>query len=142
MGIILEVLPVADANRRYVDVTLNPSITELDGFVNYGTPINTTSSGLLGPITRVLTENAILMPVFNVRRANSNLVVADGATIVIGGMLKDEITDVQDKTPILGDIPLVGRLFQSEARSQLSTAVLFLVNVELLDPTGRPYRDR
>ena len=142
VGIILEVLPVADANRRYVDVTLNPSITELDGFVNYGTPINTTSSGLLGPITRVLTENAILMPVFNVRRANSNLVVADGATIVIGGMLKDEITDVQDKTPILGDIPLVGRLFQSEARSQLSTAVLFLVNVELLDPTGRPYRDR
>lgn len=142
VGIILEVLPVADANRRYVDVTLNPSITELDGFVNYGTPINTSSSGILGPVTRVLTENAILMPVFNVRKTNSNLVVADGATIVIGGMLKDEITDVEDKTPILGDIPLVGRLFQSEARSQTSTAVLFLVNVELLDPTGRPYRDR
>jgi general secretion pathway protein D len=123
-------------------VTLNPNITELDGFVNYGSPINTTSSGLLGSTTTVLTENAILMPVFSVRKVNSNLVVADGATIVIGGVLKDEIQDVQDKTPILGDIPFVGRLFQSEARSHRSTAILFLVNVELLDPTGRPYRDR
>jgi general secretion pathway protein D len=57
-------------------------------------------------------------------------------------MLKQEVTDVDDKTPILGDIPLVGRLFQSEANSTRSVAVLFLVNVELLDPTGRPYRER
>lgn len=142
VGIVLEVLPVADANRRYVDVTLNPNITDFDGFVNYGSPINSNSTGILGPVTTVLTENAILMPVFSVRRTNSNLVVADGATIVIGGVLKEEVQDVQDKTPILGDIPLVGRLFQSDAKSRRSTAILFLVNVELLDPTGRPYRDR
>jgi general secretion pathway protein D len=142
LGIILEVLPVADANRRYVDVTLNPQITDFDGFVNYGSPINTTDTGVFGPVTTILSENAILMPIFSTRRVDSNLVVADGATIVIGGMLKQEITDVQDKTPILGDIPVVGRLFQSEAESTRSVAVLFLVNVELLDPTGRPYRDR
>jgi general secretion pathway protein D len=142
VGVILEVLPVADANRRYVDVTLNPNITEFDGFVNYGSPINASSSGLLGPVNTVLTPNAILMPVFSARKTNSNLVVADGATIVIGGVLKEEIQDVQDKTPILGDIPIVGRLFQSNAKSHRSTVILFLVNVELLDPTGRPYRDR
>ena len=142
VGIILEVLPVADANRRYVDVTLNPNITDFDGFVNYGTPINSVTSGLLGTVTTQITENAILMPVFSVRRTNSNLVVADGATIVIGGVLKEEVQDAQDKTPILGDIPLLGRMFQSDAKSRRSTAILFLVNVELLDPTGRPYRDR
>ena len=143
VGITLEVLPVADANRRYVDITLNPSITNFDGFVNYGSPIFTTSQGLLGTTTRAeITPNAILMPVFSVRRANTNLVVADGATIVIGGLLSEEISDVEDKTPILGDIPLVGRLFQSDARKHITTVVLFFVNVELLDPTGRPYRDR
>jgi general secretion pathway protein D len=142
LGITLEVLPVADANRRYVDVSLQPEITDFDGFVNYGSPINATDVGILGQVTTQLTENAILMPVFSIRRADSNLVVADGATIVIGGMLKQEITDVQDKTPVLGDIPVVGRLFQSEAESTRSIAVLFLVNVELLDPTGRPYRER
>jgi general secretion pathway protein D len=142
VGITLEVLPVADANRRYVDVTLNPVITDFDGFLNYGSPINSTSTGLLGPVTTVLTQNEILMPVFSVRKVNTNLVVADGATIVIGGLLKEEITNVNDKTPILGDIPVVGRLFQSDAKKHISTAILFLVNVELLDPTGRPYRDR
>ncbi|MFM2198681.1 MAG: hypothetical protein RLZZ505_2113 [Verrucomicrobiota bacterium] len=142
LGVILEVLPVADANRRYVDVTLNPEITDFDGFVNYGSPINSTEVGVFGSVTTRLSENAILMPVFSVRRTDSNLVVADGSTIVIGGMLKQEVTDVNDKTPILGDIPVVGRLFQSEAESTRSIAVLFLVNVELLDPTGRPYRER
>lgn len=142
LGIILEVLPVADANRRYVDVTLNPEMVEFDGFINYGSPINSISNNFLGPITTLLSENAILMPIFSTRRVDSNLVVADGATIVIGGMLKQEVTDVKDKTPVLGDIPLVGRLFQSEVNSTRSIAVLFLVNVELLDPTGRPYRNR
>lgn len=142
LGIKLEVLPVADAKRRYVDVSLKPEIIDFDGFVNYGSPINTTDVGIFGSVTTQLTENAILMPIFSIRRADSNLVVADGATIVIGGMLKQEVTDVQDKTPILGDIPVVGRLFQSEAESTRSTAVLFLVQVELLDPTGRPFRER
>jgi general secretion pathway protein D len=142
LGVSLEVLPVADANRRYVNVTLNPVITDFDGFVNYGSPINQTSTGLTGPITQVLTENQILMPIFSVRKANTNVVVADGSTIVIAGLIKDEITNVNDKTPILGDIPLVGRLFQSETKSHQSTVIMFLVNVELLDPTGRPYRDR
>ena len=142
LGITLEVLPVADANRRYVDITLNPEVVEFDGFVNYGSPINTTTPGIFGPTTRTLTENAILMPVFSARKVNSNIVVGDGATIVIAGLLRDEIQDVEDKTPVLGDIPIVGRLFQSDARRHTSTAILFLVNVELLDPTGRPYRDR
>jgi len=142
VGVSLEVLPVADANRRYVDVTLNPVITDFDGFVNYGSPISTTINGLAGPVTQVLTENQILMPVFSVKRANTNVVVADGSTIVIGGLLKDEISNVADKTPILGDIPIVGRLFHSNAKSHQSVAIIFLVNVELLDPMGRPYRDR
>ncbi len=142
VGITLDVLPVADANRRYVDVTLNPVVTDFDGFVNYGSPINSTSTSLLNPLSTTLTENAILMPVFSVRKVNSNVVVADGATIVIGGLIRDEVGIVEDKTPILGDIPVVGRLFQSDVKKQTSTAILFLVNVELLDPTGRPYRER
>lgn len=143
VGITLEVLPVADANRRYVDVTLNPTVTDFDGFVNYGSPITSTiNDPLLGDVTQTVTDNAILMPIFSVSKTNSNLWVRDGSTIVIGGLIKDEITDVEDKTPILGDIPVVGRLFQSNAKNHRSTAILFLVNVELLDPTGRPYRDR
>ncbi len=142
VGVKLEVLPVADAQRQFVDITLNPSVVDFDGFLNYGSPITSSTNGIFGPVSRVITDNAILMPVFSILRTNTNLIVRDGATIVIGGLLRDEIEDVEDRTPVLGSLPIVGRLFQTEAKSHTSTAIVFLVSVELLDPTGRPYRDR
>jgi len=147
VGITLDVLPVADANKRYVDITLAPSFIEFDGFVNYGSPINTSASGglagaVLGGGTVELTKNAILMPIFSSQKTNTQLTVADGATIAIGGLMSDRIQNVEDKVPVLGDLPWVGRLFTTTARQPISTAIVFLVRVELLDPTGRPYRDR
>jgi general secretion pathway protein D len=143
LGISLEVLPVADAQKRYIDVTLNPSITEFDGFVNFGSPITSAVQNPLGGTSQVtLTENTILMPIFSVQKTSTQLTVADGATIVIAGLMADGVQRVNDKVPILGDLPLVGRLFQSVASKPVSTAVIFLVHVELIDPTGRPYRDR
>lgn len=143
IGIELEVLPVADAEKRYVDVTLNPSFTDFDGFVNYGSPINSTTTDPLGNSSIVrLTNNLILMPVFSVQRANTQLSVADGATVAIGGLMAESIQMVEDKVPVFGDLPVVGRLFSTQSRRPVSTAVIFLVNLELLDPTGRPYRNR
>jgi general secretion pathway protein D len=137
-GIFLEVLPTADANRRYIDVSLKPVMTDFDGFVNFGTPINFIANGQ----TIVLAENAILMPVFSVKKVDTSMVIADGATIVVGGLLKESSSTVNDKTPILGDLPFLGRLFQNNGVKSHSTAILFFVNVELVDPTGRPYRNR
>lgn len=143
LGIEFEVLAVADSEKRYVDITLNPSFSDFDGFVNYGSPINSNGQDALGNavVTRV-TDNKILMPVFSYNRANTQVSVADGATIAIGGLMAESIQDVEDKVPVLGDLPIVGRLFTTEARKPISTALVFLINVELLDPTGRPYRDR
>jgi general secretion pathway protein D len=143
VGISLEVLPVADANRRYVDITLNPSFSDFDGFVNYGSPINANGTDALGnPVTTRVTDNRILMPIFSSQRAATQLTVADGATVVIGTLLTDRIQNVEDEVPIFGSIPVIGRMFQSTARQKVSTALIMMVKVELLDPTGRPYRDR
>ncbi len=143
VGITLEVLPVVDANKQYITVTLNPVFSDFDGFVNYGSPINSTASGLLGNTETVtITENAILMPVFSKQSVSSTVDVADGATVVVGGLLQESIQNVEDQVPILGSIPIVGKLFQSKARQPTSTAIIFLVNVQLMDPAGRPYLDR
>jgi general secretion pathway protein D len=143
VGIFLEVLPVADLEKGLVDVTLNPTFSDFDGFVNYGTPINTSVDDALGnPTTSELTKNAILMPVFSIQRLNTQLSVFDGATIAIGGLLSDSIQDVEDRTPVLGDIPLIGRMFSTKTKRPVSTAVIFLVRVELQDPTGRSFRNR
>jgi general secretion pathway protein D len=142
VGVVLEVLPTVGQDKRFVDVQLNPSITEFDGFVNYGSPINSvgqaTLTGAGQPSALQLTANQILQPVFSVQRANTSLTIADGATVVIGGLIQEKIQNVDDKTPVLGDLPLVGRLFQSKASAPVKKAVVFFVNVKLVDPTGRP----
>jgi general secretion pathway protein D len=89
-----------------------------------------------------ISPNQILMPVFSVMRTETNLTIADGSTLVIGGMLQEKVQKVQDKTKILGDLPIVGRMFQSEAYAPVRTAVVFLVTVKVVDPTGKPFRDR
>jgi general secretion pathway protein D len=143
VGVELQVLPLADPEKRYVDITLQPSFSKFDGFVNYGSPIVTSVPNLLGgATTQELTENAILMPVFSVQRTNTQLTIADGATVVFGGLLTDRIQKGEDKVPVLGQLPMIGRLFSSESSQPITTAIIFMVQVELIDPTGRPYRDR
>jgi general secretion pathway protein D len=141
-GISLEILPVADANKQFVTVTLTPTIVKFDGFVNYGSPINKTQQGLFGPETVVLTANTILMPIFSKQSVNTSVDVADGGTVVLGGLIGERVQNVEDQTPILGSIPILGRFFQSNAKQTTKTAVVFFVNVELMDPTGRRFKSK
>jgi general secretion pathway protein D len=144
IGVVLEVLPTADADKRYIDITLKPSFVEFDGFINYGSPINSVGDpGFDGmPSQLRLTDNAILQPVFSVMRSETSLTVADGSTLIFAGLMQDTIQDVQDQTPVLGSIPLIGRLFQTKARQPISTAIIFAVSVDLVDPGGRKFRDQ
>jgi general secretion pathway protein D len=142
VGITLEVTPVADAGKQYITVSLKPTFSDFDGFVNYGSPINAPASGIFGSQTVELTKNAILMPVFSKQQLSTDIDVADGSTVVVGGLMQEVVESVEDKTPVLGNIPIVGRLFQSNVKKPITKMVLFMVNVELMDPTGRRYRDR
>ena len=110
--------------------------------MNYGSPINSTQQGILNTETVVLTENQILMPIFSKQSFTTSVDVADGASLVVGGLTQESVQNVADNTPILGSIPIIGRLFQTQARQPTTTAIIFLINVELMDPTGRRYRDR
>jgi general secretion pathway protein D len=149
VGVILEVSPVVSADRRYIELALKPEMTNFDGFVNYGTPITqpAVSSGIIGALDNsnervMLTPNRILQPVFSTTRADTSVTIADGSTIIIGGLVEERIQNVEDQVPVLGNLPLVGRLFQSHARQPIRKNVLIMVQVELQDPSGRPYRDR
>jgi general secretion pathway protein D len=143
VGVMLDVLPTVSADRNYVDIAIKPSVTDFDGFVNYGTPITSPGTDAFGnPTTTVVTPNEILMPVFSVMKSETNLTVADGATLVIGGLLQERVQKVEDKVPILGDIPLAGRLFRSEVNAPVRTAIVFFVTVKVVDATGRTFSSR
>ncbi|MBY0455504.1 MAG: type II secretion system secretin GspD [Burkholderiaceae bacterium] len=63
-------------------------------------------------------------PTTSKRSIESNVLVDDGSIIVIGGLLEDSYSQAEDKVPLLGDLPLVGRLFRSENRSRKKTNLM------------------
>lgn len=60
----------------------------------------------------------------NKRSIESNVLVEDGAIVVLGGLLQDEYSGNQEKVPVLGDVPFFGNLFKSEARSRKKTNLM------------------
>ncbi|MCY7319541.1 MAG: type II secretion system protein GspD, partial [Ramlibacter sp.] len=60
----------------------------------------------------------------NKRSIESNVLVDDGAIVVLGGLLQDEYAGNQEKVPIAGDLPFFGNLFKSETRSRRKTNLM------------------
>jgi general secretion pathway protein D len=85
-----------------------------------------------------LTANTINQPVFSVRQVDTQVTVYDGQTVVLGGLMREDVQKVQDKTPIMGDLPLVGGLFRSSANQRIKRNLLIFVTAGLLDPAGQP----
>ncbi len=144
LGYQITVEPSVSDDKNYIDLQLTPSITDFVGFINYGNPLYNV---VIDPITGFPTEqlaqvNPVYMPIFNTVRVNTGVTVQDGATVVLGGLLQNTIQSVDDKIPLLGDMPLVGRFFKSKGVRNKKKAVIMFVNVELVDPTGHPWRDR
>jgi general secretion pathway protein D len=60
----------------------------------------------------------------NKRSIESSVLVDDGSIVVLGGLLQDDTTNSQEKVPGLGDMPFLGNLFKSEARSRKKTNLM------------------
>jgi general secretion pathway protein D len=138
-GVTLEVDPVLGADNYTIDLNLAPEVVEFDGFINYGSPIQTTAIDGLGNIQNVIiTENRIEMPVFNTRKVTTQVTIWDGQTVALGGLIREDIQDVEDKIPFLGDLPAVGRLFRSNVELHLKRNLTIFVKAEIQDPAGQP----
>lgn len=131
-GVTLEIEPTIGENDFVVDLRFAPEIVEFEGFINYGSPI------VGGGIT--ITENRIEMPVFSSRRVKTQLTVYDGYTVAVGGLMREDVQNVEDKVPILGDIPVIGRLFQSKSENHLKSNLIVFITAQIIDATGRPLR--
>lgn len=147
VGITLEVEPTVGPDGYTIDLTLSPRVVEFDGFINYGSPIsasvqnNSFVGGLLttsSTATILATDNVINQPVFSTREVTTQVTVYDGSTVVLGGLMREDIQKTQDKVPILGDIPIAGRLFRSSADQHVKRNLVMFVTANLIDPAGQP----
>jgi general secretion pathway protein D len=66
-------------------------------------------------------------PTTNKRSIESSIMVDDNQIVVLGGLISDTVTDVASKTPLLGDIPLLGNLFRYETRTHLKTNLMVFI---------------
>lgn len=76
------------------------------------------------------------MPIFDRREINTLVRVADGDTVLVGGVSTDITTTYSDKIPILGDLPLIGRLFQSRYTDAQKGNMLIFMTCRIVNPDG------
>jgi general secretion pathway protein D len=145
-GVTLEVEPVVGENATTIDLNLVPQVVEFEGFINYGSPINAVGvNTIAGAITTsvpvLLTENVINQPVFSTRKVTTSVSVYDGQTVVIGGLMREDVQKTEDKTPIIGDIPLVGRLFRTNVDQHIKRNLVIFVTARVITPAGLAFNN-
>ena len=140
-GVTLEIEPNLGPNEYVIDLRFAPEIVEFEGFINYGSPITSPATDAFGnPVTVTITENRIEMPVFSSRRVSTGITIYDGHTVAVGGLMREDVQDVEDGVPILSDIPLIGRLFKSNAQSHIKSNLIIFVTAKIIDASGKDYR--
>ena len=154
-GVKLEAEPTVGPDGNTIELNLSPEVVEFDGFINYGSPIQSpgqtlpivianptppggqTLAGFNNTGDRIITPNVINQPIFSVRKVTTGVTVWDGQTVVLGGLIREDVQDVEDKVPILGDIPILGRLFRSESEEHFKRNLMVFVTAYLIDPSGQ-----
>jgi type II secretory pathway component GspD/PulD (secretin) len=81
-------------------------------------------------------SSTVSAPVFDLRSASSRVVVHDGDTIVIGGLMEDRYTRTTSKVPILGDIPILGSLLSRDQPDKTKTELLFFLTPHVAQQPG------
>lgn len=136
VGVSMEVTPNVEEDDS-INLVLNPNVTEFEGFMEYGAVAVAISSG-----TTVTVPSGFIQPVFSVREVKTTVTVFDGATVVMGGLTREEVRTINDSVPILSDIPWIGRLFRSKGESRQKRNLLIFVTANRISPGGSVGREQ
>ena len=150
-GVTLEVEPVVGGDNTTIDLNLIPQVVEFEGFINYGSPINAIGVNTAANVGGVallqtsvpveLTPNVINQPVFSTRKVTTSVSVYDGQTVVLGGLMREDVQKTEDKVPIIGDIPLVGRAFRTNTEQHTKKNLVIFVSAKIVTPAGLPLEE-
>jgi type IV pilus assembly protein PilQ len=116
IGIILKVTPQVNA-RGFIKLTLAPEVSQKNGTLQFG---------------------AAQLPIIATRKAVTQVSLKDGFTMGIGGLLSTQTTKGQSKVPVLGSIPVMGRLFRSDNRNIQTTNLIIFITAKTVSADGAP----
>jgi pilus assembly protein CpaC len=115
-GIRLSFTPVLSADGT-IHLKVKPEVSTLD-FAN------------------AVTVSGFVLPALSTRRVESEMSLADGQTFAIAGLVDNRVTDILSKIPGIGDIPVIGKLFQSKSLSKSNSELLVIVTPHIVHPLG------
>lgn len=119
IGINLDVTPQVN-NAGFINLKIIPEVSSTQGFA--------------------LIE-ATEIPIIASRRTETNIVIKDGFTLAIGGLVENETSKEGTRIPVLGDLPGVGRLFKSDSNTYSQRNLLIFITAKTLNPDGSTYKD-
>ncbi|RCW50532.1 MULTISPECIES: type II secretion system protein GspD [unclassified Halanaerobium] len=107
-GIILEFLPRI-INKKQIMLNIQPAVNSIG---------QTLSEGL---------------PAVNSRKAETTVILEDGQTFAIGGLIKENIVKNKIDIPVISDIPVLGKLFSSEEKSEMHTELMIFITPKIIE---------
>jgi type IV pilus assembly protein PilQ len=114
IGVILKVTPQVNS-RGYIKLTVEPEVSQS---------------------TRDASFNGAAIPIVESRKANTTVSLRDGFTMGIGGLMQTAARGGTNKVPVLGSIPVVGRLFRSDSRNMESTNLIIFITAKTISAEG------
>lgn len=111
-GVGLRFTPIVNSDGM-ITLRVSPSVTDIAQLIQTST----------GPQAQ-----------FSTRKLNSTVQLHDGQTLALAGLLQDDLTEVVNKIPLLGNIPILGVLFRSTNYQQQKTDLLIAVTPHLIQP--------
>ena len=127
LGVTFEIKP--EANGKLIKVPINIPIQQFAGWM----VVDTRSGGDDDD------GEYIKKPIFTQRTIKTSVTVKDGETVLIGGVSQDLSQSIDDKIPILGDIPFIGRFFQSKYMNSQKNYLLVFMTCRIVKPDGSPF---
>lgn len=119
VGVLLKVTPQVN-NTGFIKLTVEPEVSEQNDELSskYGT------------------FGTAVIPVIKSRKTKTQVTMKDGYTLAIGGMISRSDTKVQNKVPVLGNIPVLGRLFRSDDDNQITSNLVIFLTAKTIKPDG------
>lgn len=111
-GIGLKFTPIVGSDGM-ITLRVNPSVSEITELIQTTT----------GP-----------QPVLSTRKLTTTVRLRDGQTLVLAGLLQDDLREIISKVPMLGDIPILGALFRSSSYQENKTDLLVAVTPHIIKP--------
>ena len=138
LGVVLKVTPVVDSESNTIDLDLEPEIKKFKGYDQYKVGSNAYESGgndssvIFGDGSALIAR----MPYFEVRSVQTQVTIADGSTVLMGGLVDERTETFRDQVPFLGDIPYLGRLFRTEGSRNVKKNLVIYVKATQVDDRG------